>query len=356
MDKKRVLVAMSGGVDSAAAALLLKRNGYDIAGVTMRLWNEASFLNSSSIDELDENSIQAKEIADKLSFEHFSVDMSACFNENVVASFISNYKSGKTPNPCVECNKKLKFGRLLEFTQEKGFDYLATGHYARIEQSADGEFLLKKALDEKKDQSYFLWSLKKEALSKIILPLGEFTKPQIREIARENGFSNADRGDSQDICFIPDGDYTSFLEKFGNAEFKKGSFIDLDGNILGVHNGLERYTIGQRKGLGIALGKPMFVCEKNVTDNSVTLCDDDKLYKKELRASQINILVNNSLESETRLHAKIRYRHTPAMATVIRTSEDTLSVIFDEPQRAITKGQSLVLYDRDIVVGGGIIE
>ena len=356
MAKNKVLVAMSGGVDSAAAALLLQRQGYDISGVTMRLWNEASFLNKVSIDELDENSIQAREIADKLKFEHFSVDMSACFNNAVVETFINDYKNGKTPNPCIECNKKLKFGRLLEFAQEKEFDYLATGHYARIEKTLTGEFLLKKALDKKKDQSYFLWSIKKEALSKILLPLGEFTKPQIREIARENGFSNADRGDSQDICFIPDGDYTAFLENFGNAEFAKGNFIDLNGNILGIHNGLERYTVGQRKGLGIALGKPMFVCEKNIADNTVTLCDDIQLYKKELTASHINLLVNDTFENEVRLEAKIRYRHKPALATVKRITKNALSVVFDEPQRAITKGQSLVLYDGDTVIGGGIIE
>ena len=355
MTNKRVLVAMSGGVDSAAAALLLKHNGYDISGITMRLWNECSFLKGCTNDAYDENSIQAKEIADKLGFEHFSVDMSSDFNKGVVLPFIEDYKNGKTPNPCIECNKKLKFGRLLDFACENNFDFLATGHYARIEKGYNGEIALKKALDEKKDQSYFLWSIPKEKLSKILLPLGEFTKPQIREIAREHGFSNADRGDSQDICFIPDGNYTAFLEKYGNVEFKCGSFIDLDGSILGLHSGLERYTVGQRKGLGIALGKPMFVCEKNVADNTVTLCDDISLYKKELSASQINLLINDTLENELRLQAKIRYRHTPATATVRRIDETTISVIFDEPQRAITKGQSLVLYDGDTVIGGGII-
>ena len=356
MTNKKVLVAMSGGVDSAAAALILQNQGYVISGVTMHLWDEQSFLNGTASDTIDENSLQAKEIASKLKFEHFSVNMASCFNESVVLPFIDDYKSGKTPNPCVECNKRLKFGKLLELAEEKKFDFLATGHYARIEKGASGEFLLKKALDDKKDQSYFLWSLKKDSLSRIILPLGEFTKPQIRELARENGFSNADRGDSQDICFIPDGNYTAFLEKYGNVNFTCGNFIDLDGNILGTHNGIERYTVGQRKGLGIALGKPMFVCEKNVTENTVTLCDDIQLYKKELSASNINLLVNDTLEHGARLQAKIRYRHKPASATVIRTSSNTLSVIFDEPQRAITRGQSLVLYDGDTVIGGGIIE
>ena len=354
MTNSKTLVAMSGGVDSAAAALMLKKQGYDISGVTMYLWNNCSLKNNCN-DVIDENSIQAKQIADKLGFEHFSIDMSESFQTNVITPFINDYKNGKTPNPCVECNKKLKFGKLLELASEKGFDFLATGHYAIIEKSSNGEFTLKKALDSKKDQSYFLWSLKKENLSKILLPLGKFTKPQIREIARENGFSNADRGDSQDICFIPDGDYTSFLEKYGNVNFIPGNFIDLNGNILGTHNGIERYTVGQRKGLGIALGKPMFVCNKNICDNTVTLCDDNQLYKKELCASQINILINDTLEHNTRLEAKIRYRHTPAIATVKRLSENTVSVIFDEPQRAITKGQSLVLYDGDTVIGGGII-
>ena len=356
MNDNKALVAMSGGVDSAAAALLLQKSGYDIEGITMRLWNESAFANNASINDLDENSLQAKAIADALNFPHSSVDLSSCFNSNVIHPFINEYKSGKTPNPCVECNKKLKFGKLFEISQERGFNFLATGHYARIEQDSSGNFLLKKALDEKKDQSYFLWSLKKEALSHILLPLGTYTKDEIRIIARENGFSNADRGDSQDICFIPDGDYVSFLEKYGNASFTQGNFIDLDGNILGRHEGIERYTIGQRKGLGIALGRPMFVGEKNVDGNTVTLCDDAQLYKKALCATNINLLTNDSLEQKTRLEAKIRYRHKPAIATVERIGENSLSVTFDEPQRAITCGQSLVLYDGDTVIGGGIIQ
>ena len=355
---QKALVAMSGGVDSAAAALLLLKSGYDVTGITMCLWSDSKAIPDSNDYPPDENSAEAKRIADMLGFEHITTALGESFRREVIDRFIDDYKNGRTPNPCVECNRTLKFGALFDIADRMDIPFLATGHYARITQDADGRFSLRKSVDSAKDQSYFLWSIRRERLPFILFPLGSYTKPEIRQIAAENGFTNASRSDSQDICFIPDGDYVSFIEKNSTEDrgFEKGRFIDVNGNTLGEHNGIINYTIGQRKGLGIALGRPMFVGEKNALCNTVTLCSDRELYKKELSADRINLLVEDTLELPTRLEAKIRYRHTPAVATVVRTAENELSVVFDEPQRAIAAGQSLVLYDGDRVIGGGIIK
>ena len=355
---QKALVAMSGGVDSAVAALLLLKSGYYVTGITMCLWSELQNIPDSTYYPPDENAIEAKRIAQMLDFDHITTALGESFRRQVIDRFIDDYKSGKTPNPCVECNRTLKFGALFDIADRMNIPYLATGHYAQITKEANGEFSLRKAVDAQKDQSYFLWSIHRERLPFILFPLGNYTKSEIREIATQNGFTNASRSDSQDICFIPDGDYVSFIEKNSSRDrgFSKGRFIDVDGNTLGEHNGIINYTIGQRKGLGIALGRPMFVGEKNALNNTVTLCSDRELYKKELIADRINLLINDTLEIPTRLEAKIRYRHTPAVATVVRIAEDVLSVVFDEPQRAIAEGQSLVLYDKDRVIGGGIIK
>lgn len=356
MINKKALIAMSGGVDSAVAALLIKNMGYQVEAITMQLFDGKKAVHDGIPEHLDDNSIQAKKTAELLNIPHISVSLGESFSRCVISPFIEDYKNGKTPNPCVQCNKHIKFGRLLDIAEEKSFDYLVTGHYAKIEQDNNGHFFLKKAADEKKDQTYFLWSLNQNTLSKVLFPLGDYTKEEIKSIARDNNFSSADRSESQDICFIPDGNYADFLRKSGHTDFSIGNFIDIYGNILGRHAGLENYTIGQRKGLGIALGKPMFVAKKDPSTNSVILCTDLELYKKELQATSVNLLINDTLEQPMRLSAKIRYRHTPAAATVIRTDTDRISITFDEPQRAITPGQSVVLYDGDIVVGGGIIE
>ena len=353
---KKVLVAMSGGVDSAVAALLIKQKGYGLGGITMIVWNDGKMLSDSNAPIPDINCADAKAIAEQLNIPHHTVAYGDSFRSQVIESFIESYKNGQTPNPCVTCNKHIKFGKLYQSAVALGYDTLATGHYARIEKNADGTYLLKKAIDASKDQSYFLWAIDRSILSNVLFPLGEYSKTEIREIAAKNNFANAHRSDSQDICFIADGDYASFIKRNCDCAFPEGSFVDLQGKVIGTHSGIINYTVGQRKGLGVAFGKPMFVGSKDSERNTVTLCTDAELYTDTLIADSINLLVDDTLETPTRLQAKIRYRHTPATATILRIAENKLTVKFDEPQRAIAPGQSLVLYDGDTVVGGGIIE
>ena len=355
-DPLRVLVAMSGGVDSAVCALLLKQKGYSVEGLTMKLWSDTEPLHDEHSPLPDQNCRDAMATAEQLEIPHHCVAFGDTFRSSVVTRFIDEYVNGRTPNPCVECNRCIKFGKLLRMAEEWKFDRLATGHYARLERSGNGAFLLKKAKDLKKDQSYFLWGIPKEDLSKIIFPLGDFSKEEIRAIASAHKLFCAHRSDSQDICFVPSGDYISFIQRQTDLSFPCGSFVGMDGTVLGQHSGLIRYTVGQRKGLGIALGQPMFVGRKNTADNTVTLCTDSELYSKVLTASELNLLVDDSLSVPQRMEAKIRYRHTPATATVTRIDEKRIHVCFDEPQRAIAPGQSVVLYDGDTVIGGAIID
>lgn len=352
----RAMVAMSGGVDSSVAVLLLQEAGYEVAGITMQLWDPARDLpDDTAPATLDANSLEAKKVAELLGIPHHSVALGESFRACVTGPFLAEYVAGRTPNPCVFCNRKIKFGKLMEVSRSFGYPYLATGHYAKIEKSAGG-YLLKKASDPAKDQSYFLWGIRRELLPFILFPLGNYTKQEIREIAAAHHFANAHRTDSQDICFIPDGDYAAFLRAHTDCGFAPGNFVSPDGSVLGRHEGIVRYTVGQRKGLGVAFGHPMFVAGKDPAANTVTLCEDRELYADRLTASDINLLACETLEAPTRLEAKIRYRHTATPATVEQIGEGRLQVIFDTPQRAIAPGQSLVLYDGDTVIGGGIID
>lgn len=342
---KKVMIGMSGGVDSAVSAYLLKQSGYDVTGVTLRLCGEN-----------ESDAADAKAVAERLGIEHIVGDMSEEFRNKVIDDFVNSYKQGATPNPCIVCNKFIKFGAMLDYAVDCGADLIATGHYARIKRGADGRYLLKKALDESKDQSYVLYSLTQERLSRVLFPLGEMTKSEVRELAESQGLINARKRDSQDICFVPDGDYAAFIGRYTGESFPKGSFVDKEGNVLGEHNGIIKYTIGQRKGLGISLGKPAFVCGKDIQSNTVTLGENSDLFSKILTAHDVNLISADSIDRPMRVCAKVRYNQKEQPATVETIGENRIRVEFDEPQRAISKGQSVVLYDGDTVVGGGIID
>lgn len=352
----KVLVAMSGGVDSAVSAYLIKQK-HEALGVTMKLHDESDNLIYGENSCCSNQDIaDAKAVCDMIGIPHEVHDFGAKFKNYVINDFINCYKCGATPNPCVVCNRKIKFEELLRLSLERGYDAIATGHYARIEKGKNDKYLLKKAIDHTKDQSYVLYSLTQHQLAHTIFPLGEMTKAQARELAENIGFVNARKHDSQDICFIPDGDYVSFISQITGEKFPKGNFIDLDGNILGTHEGIIKYTIGQRKGLGIALGEPMYVCSKDIQNNTVALGRNSDLFSTILTANNINLIACEKINNPIHIKAKIRYNQQEQPATVEQIDENRIRVIFDEPQRAITKGQSVVLYDGDIVVGGGIIE
>ena len=352
----KVLVAMSGGVDSAVSAHLIKQK-HEALGVTMKLHDETDNLIYGENSCCSNQDIaDAKSVCELVGIPHEVHDFGASFKDCVIKDFIDCYKNGSTPNPCVVCNRKIKFEALLKMALERGYDAIATGHYARIEKGENGRFLLKKAIDLSKDQSYVLYSLTQHQLEHTIFPLAEMTKADARELAEKIGFTNARKHDSQDICFVPDGDYVSFIERTTGETFKKGNFVSLEGKVLGTHEGIIKYTIGQRKGLGIAFGEPIYVIKKDVESNNVILGRNSDLFGTKLTATNINLISCDKILEPMRVKAKIRYNQKEQPATVIQIDENRIEVVFDEPQRAITKGQSVVLYDGDIVVGGGIIE
>lgn len=354
---KKALIAMSGGVDSSVAALLTKDAGYDCIGCTMRLFDgfdEPDDDTESSCCSLDDVE-DARSVARRLSMPFYAFNYKRSFKTCVIDKFAGDYRAGLTPNPCLDCNKYLKFGELLRRAEELACDKLVTGHYAVIEETDDG-FCLKKAADPAKDQSYVLYTLGQAELSHLLFPLGKLTKSEVRAIANAHGFVTAAKKESQDICFVPDGNYAAALEKITGQGEQIGNFVDKDGNILGKHKGISRYTVGQHKGLGLVTPEPLYVASISPVDRSITLCTNDELFRREFSVTDLSFVSGDAPGSTFSASVKIRYRHRESPATVTMVGDSRAKVVFDSPERAITPGQAAVFYDGDRVIGGGRIE
>ncbi|MDE6956561.1 MAG: tRNA 2-thiouridine(34) synthase MnmA [Lachnospiraceae bacterium] len=357
VEKKKVVVGMSGGVDSSVAAYLLKEQGYEVIGVTMQIWQDTERLvqeenggccGLSAVDD-------ARRVAADLNIPYYVMNFKNEFKEHVIDYFVEEYLHGRTPNPCIACNRYVKWESLLKRSMDIGADYIATGHYARIEQLENGRYSLRRSATLVKDQTYALYNLTQEQLKRTLMPVGAYSKDEIRKIAENIDLKVASKPDSQDICFVPDGDYAAFIRENSDKEIPEGNFVTAEGKILGTHKGITHYTVGQRKGLGLALGYPAFVIEIRPETNEVVIGTNEDSMTYYVRANRINFMSIEDLTKERRVFAKIRYNHKGAWCTVRKTGEDEILCTFEEKQRAVTPGQAVVLYDGEYVLGGGTI-